>query len=162
MMLKVQKAFTLVELVVLLLVIGVLAAMATQVFSSWVIKHNAEQDIKRLYSDLMRQRAYALTKGRIAGIKLINDNSYSLTEDLNDNGSTEGAEENIQLTQIKSRIRWNNDLPSSQKIEFNRLGLAEINGTIRVSDSSNAQYDCITIFATRVTMGKFDGTCKEK
>lgn len=161
-MLKVQNAFTLVELVVLLLVIGVLAVMATQVFSSWVIKHNAEQDIKKLYSDLMRQRAYAVTKNRIAGIKLINENSYSLTEDLNDDGRTEGSEENLQPTHIKSRLRWNDNTPSSQKIEFNTMGMSQVNGTISIFQVSDAQYDCITIFATRINMGKYDGTCKAK
>lgn len=155
-----SRGFTLVELFVLLVVLGVLAAMATQVFSSWIKKYNAEDEIKKLYSDLMGQRAYAMTRSRVAGIKLINATSYSFTEDLDDNGVTEGGEENLRPVQLKSSISWNG---SGSKVEFNSLGVTSNQRTIRIIDSSGAGYDCIVISATRINMGKYDGgECKAK
>jgi prepilin-type N-terminal cleavage/methylation domain-containing protein len=71
--------FTLQELIIVLAIIGVLAAVAVPDMSRWFSKRDLDSAARNMYSDFQRARSEAITRSRNVTIT-INGNSYSISD----------------------------------------------------------------------------------
>lgn len=158
-----NKAFTLVELIVVLVILGMLIAIAVIAANEWLVRSQVEGQVKALYIDLMNARVYALQKNR-AHFVTLGASQYSIYEDTfpspDGNGSLDlGAGQDRLVLQKALGHPLVAGFPSS--VTFATTGLASSNGTIRVEATTQPHSDCIRLFSTRIRMGRWNGTeCK--
>ncbi|MBI5657285.1 MAG: prepilin-type N-terminal cleavage/methylation domain-containing protein, partial [Geobacter sp.] len=65
-----QHGFTLVELMIVICIAGILIAIATLQFNTYVTKTNIEAQTKMLFSDLMKVRSEALFQKRARAVSI--------------------------------------------------------------------------------------------
>lgn len=155
---------TLVEMLIVIAVIGILAAIATIQFGQGTRKYNIEREIKELYSDLMNARMQAATKNRANGIRLVSSTQYTAIDDLNNDGDfNDAGEVSSNLKNLTNQMSWNGGSPSNTNLTFNSRGLSSSSGTISIANTVGAVYDCIVISTTRINMGQMvGGNCVQK
>jgi type II secretion system protein H len=76
--------FTLQELMIVLAVVGILAAVAAPDMSAWFSKRDLDSTARNIFSDFQRARSEAISRNRNVTIS-INGNSYSIADS---NGKT--------------------------------------------------------------------------
>jgi prepilin-type N-terminal cleavage/methylation domain-containing protein len=161
---------TLVEMLIVIAVIGILAAIATIQFGQWTRKYNIEREIKELYSDLMDVRFKAMSRNRNHIVRFVDANNYTTLVDLNGDGDFSDAGETTPKTpSLKSQMLWNGATPNNNDITFDSRGLVRElnlpNANIRISvvNDVGAAQDCILIFKTRINIGQMiGGSCVQK
>lgn len=155
---------TLVEMLIVIAVIGILAATATIQFGQWTRKYNIEREIKELYSDLMDARFKAMSRNRNNGIRLLNATQYTTLDDQNNDGDfNDSGEVSVNTKNLANQINWNGNPPANTDLTFDSRGLASPNGTISITNEAGAGYDCIEVFITRINMGQMSGgSCAQK
>ena len=171
-----QHGFTIIEIIVVLAICGILAAIGTLSFSKMTTKANIESQIKQMYSDLMTARIEAMDRTTSHFVTL-NANQYSVTEDTVGNCTNTncvyvaGAGNDptpYQPPPMTNTILWNSGngaaTPSGVQIIFDNRGLVQsttgttgIIGTISIKDTVGAAYDCILIETTKTSMGAMSG-----
>jgi Tfp pilus assembly protein FimT len=150
-----------VEILVVVSIIGILAALAVSSFLAVSEKYKVEAETKQLYADLMDVRGRAVQRNRFYFIRFTPPNGYATYEDSNPSpdgdGSLNGGDKQVVSVTVKHAI-------TAVNFDFNRKGIATTTGTIRFSSPStvNPDYDCITILETRIKMGQWNGACIEK
>ena len=89
-----RRGFTLVEILIALVVLGILLVAATSTFRETGDKYRAESETKQLFADLTDARARAMQRSRIFFVRL-RTTGYETFEDTNTgpdgNGSLETA-----------------------------------------------------------------------
>ncbi|MGD0282729.1 MAG: type II secretion system protein [Dissulfurispiraceae bacterium] len=158
-----QDGFTLVELIVVTFIIGTILTIATLNFRTMTIKSNIESQIKQMHSDLMTARIEAMDRNTYHFVTL-NANQYTVTEDKAGNCTTSncvyvaGSDPvPFNSPMMVSAILWNGAAPANAEIIFDNRGLATVTGTISVSDTVGASYDCILVETTRTSIGAMSG-----
>ena len=162
-----QHGFTIIEIIVVLAICGILAAIGTLSFSKMTTKANIESQIKQMYSDLMTARIEAMDRTTCHFVTL-NAQQYAVYEDTL--GTCTIAGENLLLNPppMTNAILWNSGngavTPSGVQIIFDSRGLVQVTiGTISINDTVGAAYDCILIETTKTSMGAMNGeTCDPK
>jgi type IV fimbrial biogenesis protein FimT len=163
-----REGFTLVEILVAVVILGILATMAVTSFLGLSEKYKVETETKQLYADLMDARGRAMQRNRFHFVR-ITANGYATYGDSSPspdgNGIyNSGLDNPVANVTVKHTITPVLAL-GSPNFEFNRNGIASDTGYIRFSSTANPDYDCITIRETRTKMGKYDATagiCVEK
>ena len=130
------RGFSLVELVVVLMVIGLWAAIALPRFGDSIARHRVDAAARRIANDLERARdeARALSTSRTVTFDL-DEHSYTLS-DLTDPDHS-GLEYKVML----AREPYNGRLlsasfgsePFAQQVTFDGFGLPDLDGVISVS-----------------------------
>jgi len=171
-----KKGFTLIELVVVLVIIGILLGIAGISGKAWLDRYRVESQMKTMSVDLENARASAMQKSRTYFVVLAGSGAqYTIYEDRNPLSA--GADGDGVLQQATDRQIVQKSLNSSyaltvpaeavDSINFDSKGFASVapgpmatwtQTTIRVAASFGAAYDCIVISATRVGMGVWNGT----
>lgn len=152
-----NDGFTLVELVLVLLLIGIAATMATLSLSRIYQKSQEESEIREIHTILMRARNDAT---RTNSTHLVTLAARKIEAGIdNDNNGT--IDESLQSWTFPRFIINHTD---NATISFNRRGLSSIN-TIYLTGYSpkvNPVIDCINLSSTRINMGKYTsgGTCE--
>lgn len=159
-----DDGLSLVEMLIVIAIAGILMAIATIQFGQWTRKYNIEREIKELYSDLMNARMQAMTKNRTNGIRLVSSTQYTTLDDLNNDGDfNDAGEVSPNLKNLTNQMSWNGNPPANSNLTFNSRGLASSSGTISITNTVGAGYDCITISTTRINMGQMSGgSCVQK
>ncbi len=145
-----NDGFTLVELVLVLLLIGIAATMATLNLSRIYQKSQEESEIREIHTILMRAKNDATRTNTTHLVTLAarkiqtgidNDNDGTIDESLH------------SWTFSKFTINHTNNAT----ISFNRRGLSSINTIYLTGYSSkvNPVIDCIDLSSTRINMGKY-------
>jgi prepilin-type N-terminal cleavage/methylation domain-containing protein len=157
---KNNNGITLIELIIVISVIGILVIALGFEFQGWMGKYRVENQIKQMYTDFMNARANAMSRNRLYFADFPSATSYRIREDTNEDSNPDSTLPTYPKT-IEYTINWDGGaLPT---IIFNERGLMSLPGSIYLTSTVDADYDCLAITPTRINMGKWgNGTCTEK
>ena len=147
-----QRGFSLIELVVAIAIISILLSMATMSFNYYNRKSRIEDQIKSVYSDIVKHRTEAMFKRTAESIK------YTTTTFAFYSSSV------VTVQPVYQRIlKYPMNSSGSGQIDFDERGLSTpgSNASICVSASNEAAYDSIVVGTVRTQMGKSNGTCTD-
>lgn len=161
-----ESAFSIIELIVVIAIIGILFTIGTINFHQWTVKNNIMRETRELYTDINTARLNSIHTKKRHGI-IFNPQSYVLN-----NYSTEGENENIsqgvtlstkqvpyEMTKITSgssqALTGEKVIYDTRGFIFNGVGL-----TVAVNPANSGAYDCVVLSEGRTNMGKMtNGTC---
>jgi len=177
---KKNKGFSLIEVLLVVALVGILAALAAASLSNLVKKNRVENQIRRIYSDLMNARVMAMNRN-ITHFVVFAGSSYTVWEDTDGSETPDAAPTDTQRLKRSSvdttPMTYSNTTgaPSDSAISqsaggwvaFNSRGIARTaiapNGTIWITVAGvNPTRDCISITPTQLRLGKLNGgACNE-
>ncbi len=160
-----RGGFTLLEILIVVGIVGVITMLAVTAFEGFNEKYRVEGETKQLFADLMDARGRAMQRNRAFFVR-ITTNGYRTYEDSSpapDGNGVFDSTSDALVANVTVRHAITTVLAGGGDITFNRNGIANDNGIIRFASTTQADYDCITVQATRIKMGQFNGgTCVEK
>lgn len=150
---------TLVELLIVLTVMGLLAAATAFSYQGWIGRYRVEKATCELYSDLMHARVLAMQTNR-DHFAILEDRSYRILEDTNNNGRDDGGD--ILLPSFPKPVEYvlcKNG--SGNKLTFDRRGLMSQARTLWFTSGSGPDCDCMKVSRSRIIMGRYEaGECR--
>ncbi|MGE5299644.1 MAG: GspH/FimT family pseudopilin [Acidobacteriota bacterium] len=162
-----RKGITLIELLVVISVIGILAIALGFSFQGWKGRYQVEGAAKTLYSDLMTARTLAMQRNSTY-LAALTATSYQVARDANGNLGIDAGEAIPGYTAAKATGYTITGAPVT--LAFSDRGIiSTVAGgalqpidpltplTLNLVSTSNPDYDCIVINATKIDLGKFSG-----
>jgi len=149
-----QKGLSLIELIVVITLIAILVGIAGLNFKKWNAKYRAENEIKKLYTCLMKTRMKAMKENMLYIVKL-EQNQYKVYKDKNNNGQPDDNEL-IEEGKIEDPFK----LDSNKKLlKMDKRGIIKTPCSIwldldKNEELINPEYNCIAISRTRIKMGR--------
>ncbi len=158
--------FTLLEIMIVIAIVGIVVTIAVSNFRGMMEKYRVEDETKQMFAHLMEARGRAMQRNRVFFVKISAD-GYKTFEDTNpapdgNNNLEVGSDMQVASVTAKHPIISTGGLSD---FRFNRNGIASVAGSIRISSTTQPDYDCITVNATRIKMGQYNATasaCVEK
>ncbi len=136
-----MRGISLIELLVVMVVLGILMALAIPAFDRWRLKISIENDARSIYALIQKARTLAFARKIDLTVQTNSANAciYEGTNQL----------ECIALTN-----------PFSGSITVTRRGYFSTTGSIRYVGNANVyvNYDCVVVSVNRVRLGKWDGS----
>jgi prepilin-type N-terminal cleavage/methylation domain-containing protein len=162
-----KNGFSLIELLVVMIILGILASLGTVSFRGWIRKTELESQVKEMYTDIMNARLTAMHRNTTHLISL-STNQISGSVDTNGDGvgdnalciwnRNKGDSADASCPSDKALSYKNLSFPATWSgattLAFNARGLSTTNNSICVFSTLNPSYDCIVVSSTRITMGK--------
>ncbi|MBI2353485.1 MAG: prepilin-type N-terminal cleavage/methylation domain-containing protein [Deltaproteobacteria bacterium] len=152
-----NKGFSLIELIIVIAVLGIGAAIATLNFNQWVRKANIEKQAKELLTDLNDARLQSVyTKKRHSVV--FQPNSYVFKEYSSLNEDTEDGGRVITSKNVANQMTTlSGGSLADSIIEFDIRGFTSDWNTVRINPAySGAAYDCIVVSNARTNLGKIE------
>jgi prepilin-type N-terminal cleavage/methylation domain-containing protein len=174
-----EDGFSLIELLVVIVILGIVAGLGTVSFRGWVSKHELESQVKEMYTDLMNARFTAMHQNKTHFVTL-SANQLRAYEDTSPTPNGDGAltvgsdgplciwerkrgepvdatcpsNSSLSFKNLKYPATWSDT--ASTELAFNVRGLYNslTPKTICVFSTHNPSYDCIVVSQTRIIMGK--------
>ncbi len=150
-----ESAFSIIELLVVVAILGTLLSIGTLNFHQWQVKSNIDKETRELYTDLNTARLNAIhTKKRHSVV--LNTSDYILKNYSSENEDTLAGRA-LQTRAVKYQLSTPTASLSNFHYEFDVRGFLAngLGGTIVVNPiQSGAAVDCIVISVGRVNMGK--------
>jgi len=150
-----EEGFTLVELMIIVAIIGIFAAIATLNFSQMNDKYRIESYTKEIHALLMRARNDAANTNTQRIVTLA-ANQVQVTSDNNGDGVVNAGDTTITNAYPRFAIQ-----SAINPIIFDRRGIINIvaNQTLQIVHPGNSApgVDCIVVFATRINVGRMTG-----
>jgi type II secretion system protein H len=162
-----KDGFSLIELLVVMIILGIVASLGTVSFRGWIRKTDLESQVKEMYTDIMNARLTAMHRNTTHLISL-SANQIRGSEDTNGDGAGDNAlciwnrnkgdsadascpnDKSLSYKNLTFPVAWS----GTATLEFNARGLSTTNNTICVYSTFNPSYDCIVVSSTRIRMGK--------
>jgi prepilin-type N-terminal cleavage/methylation domain-containing protein len=164
--LRLERGFTLVELVVAIAIIAIAATIGTISFSSWQTKYKVEAQTREIYNDLNVARTNAFQQKRDHEV-VFQPSSYVMKSysSESDPGKTVLNKTGLKfgLTRKNSGTNALNGDISDYRIRYDTRGYdAEGNFTLVVNPYDvGSAVNCIVISKSRVNLGRINGsTCE--
>ena len=143
---KPQTGLTLIEMLTVIALIGILAAMAIPNFSRWKEKYELNGETKKVYFDLLLAHSTSIKNNHDVLVTFdILNNTYKVHQDINNNGVEESSEQ-IKSVNLENDIQFGFNsgvldlegnlvtssifLASGNSITFNSRGQASTSGSI--------------------------------
>lgn len=169
---KKQGGFTLVELMVVISITVLLLAWGIPSYSTWKKKHDIENQMIQLYSDLQFARMTAYGNKVVTGVWWgggATFASYQIKYDANGNNEIDdNADLQLPGTVIVNLNPQHPLTPSAsaqKSVSFDGRGLLDPANpiTFSVASSYGAAMDCVQVSTTQITLGKMNGAnCNQK
>jgi len=167
-----ERGVTLTELIIVVAIIGILAAALSFSYQGWMGRYRVEKNTKELFTEIMQARQMAMTRNTFHFVDFPTVRSYRVIEDTNGNGtSNPGAGDTVVTPGGSKPTDYDITMADAANVAtglttvtLDKRGFVAPNGSIRiVTTTLDPDYDCITLAQTRVLMGKLNGTaCNEK
>ena len=154
-----DSGFTLIELIVVVVVMGVLLSIGTINFRQYRVKSEIEKQTREMYADINSARINSIhTKKRHALI--LNTNSYILKNYTTNEPTSAGN--TLASKAVANQITTRTGAPYSGKmVLFDITGFTNDETTLAVNPlDSGASQNCIVVSASRTNMGRMSsGNC---
>lgn len=96
-----HKGFTLVEIMIVLAIMGIMAAIAMPNYRTYMAQRRLNGAVRQVYGDLMAARQRAISENRTIGVVFGSDNhGYTIFADTDGDGSADGGETVLQTRDI--------------------------------------------------------------
>ena len=159
-----EDGVTLIELIVVVSVMVIIIVAVGFEFQGWMGGYRIENQAKEMYTDLMNARARAMETNKCHFV-VVTANNYRIFEDANENCAYDAGTDRV-LTAFTSPKTLTYAVDASSwtgTVIMDTRGLVSPDRTIRFAiGSNNPDYDCIVLFATRINIGKWNGSCVAK
>jgi len=160
-----RSGFTLLEIMIVIAIVGIVVMLAVGNFRGLMEKYRVEDETKQMFADLMDAHGRAMQRNRVFHVQITAD-GYKIIEDTDPapdgDSNLTGSDAQVASVNVKHTITPTGGLSD---FRFNRNGIASVTGSIRFSSTTQSDYDCITVNATRIKMGQYNATdnaCVEK
>lgn len=157
-----NSGFTLIELMVVVIIVGILAGLSVFSYRDFVKKNEINNQIRALYSDLIKLRLMAMRTNKTTFMELTSDN-YIGYVDTNEDDILDAGIDAIVLQANKNPdvlftphgqfvhpISYN----GGGYLSFNSRGFTNTPITVCIFSNVNPTYDCIKVSKTKINMGK--------
>jgi len=160
-----MKGLTLIEILIVIAIMGILAALSYTSFKEWNTRQKIEKDTRSIYTQLLEIRTKAFTEKTTCGaywdstpIKKIHFRCDNDTDDdiTDPNGY-------IEIKTITLNTEFSTTL-SGSSVVFYPEGYSNKWGSIYSNNPDNAtEYNCVSISLVKIKMGHWNGsTCVER
>jgi prepilin-type N-terminal cleavage/methylation domain-containing protein len=161
-----EDGVTLIELIVVVSVIAVLVFALGFTFQTWMGGYNIESQVKQLHVDLMNARARAMQRNRCHFV-VVTANNYQIFEDANENCVYDvGTDTALTAFTSPKTLTYTSNWIGRVTMDTRGIvsnNVTPLDATIQFNIGTNTpDYDCIVLFATRINMGKWNGSCVAK
>ena len=151
------RGFSLIEMIVVVAILSILLTITGLSFKAWYDRYKAESQIRILHADLMQARLTAMQKNRQQFV-VITDGSYQLVEDVNENGTNDDPVREQKLLQYPATSPVTVIMDTKGLISTATSSLVNSLSIKFDTGSASPEYDCIQLYATRISLGRYDGT----
>ena len=129
--LKNQKGFTLTEVIVIISILGVMAAISIPSYISWLPRHRLQTSVRQIYDDMNIAKIRAV-KDNIVAVIIFTPatNTYSVFLDTSGNWAWDGGETIIrQNAPLENGVTITGTTLPSHTSGFNNRGMLPIGAT---------------------------------
>jgi len=134
-----HAAYTIVEMVIVVLIIGILAAVAAPRYTKALEHYQLEASVRRVIADLRFARSQAQrTSVEQKVIFDLADNSYRLVGVSNINRSSQNYEFHLGQKDYQSQLQ-SVDFGGSTTVDFNIYGLPHSEGTVVIQKGNSSR-----------------------
>ncbi len=158
-----KNGFSLTELIVVVAIIVIMGGIVGLNMKTWLGKARVEEQVKRMYADLVSARTQATTVNRDHFLRLnLGLNQYQVWDDTNPgpdgNGQLETtAPADTRILQVTcSDPIWTDIGVTPPQITFDTRGLISPGGSIRITSTFEPAIDCVVLSSTRIRMGRWN------
>lgn len=158
-----NRGFSLVELMIVVAIIGISAAIATLNFNQWTKKTNIEKQARELHADLNDARMQSVFLKKRHRI-IMQPTSYLFKRYSSENEASAAGQTLSNKTVSYQMTTAAGGNIADIFFEFDTRGFTSNLNTIRVNPASvGAAFDCVVISNTRTNLGRMEGAnCVQK